>query len=189
MGGAVIPPRLLFGLGLLALIGGARFSQNGHLQSNTLQWIFPRPLPPMSFPDNEPQSSHVFPGDPPRSAVRSDPDGYGVSALPWDPVDMKSCVHLSRNGSLFPPGLRSSCTQTPLAFMTDSPAALSPNASSLGVGTCCGAQNSPSCRWISVIQLLSCLWAGHPVSMGLHISHNHPSYHLDVPSSLSSAAG
>ena len=35
MGGAVIPPGLLFGLGLLSTDEGARFSQNGHLQRNT----------------------------------------------------------------------------------------------------------------------------------------------------------
>ena len=68
------------------------------------------------LPHNEPQSPPVFLGDPPRTAVRSDPDCYGTSALPWDPVHMKAYVCLSRMGSLFPPVPWSSCTQAPLAF-------------------------------------------------------------------------
>ena len=52
----------------------------------------------------EPQSPPVFPGDPPRTAGRSDPDSYGVSALSWHPVHMKHCVCLSGVESSFPPG-------------------------------------------------------------------------------------
>ena len=70
----------------------------------------------MSFPDKEPQSPPVFPGDPPSTAVRFDPDSYEVSALPWDPVHMKACVHLSRVESLFPQVPWSPCTQAPLAL-------------------------------------------------------------------------
>ena len=40
-----------------------------------------------------------------------------------------------------------------------------------------------------MIQLLFNLWAAHLVGMGLLISHNHPSYHFDVASSLSSGIG
>ena len=72
----------------------------------------------MDFPHNKPQSLPVFPGDPLRTTVIFDPDSYGVSSLPWDPVHMKTCVHLSRMESLFPPVLWSSCTQTLLALNT-----------------------------------------------------------------------
>ena len=41
----------------------------------------------------------------------------------------------------------------------------------------------------SVIQLLSSLWAAHLAVMGLLIWHSHPSYRLDVASSLSSGVG
>ena len=34
---------------------------------------------------------------------RSDPDSYGVPALPWNPEHMKTYVSLPRVGSLFPP--------------------------------------------------------------------------------------
>ena len=47
----------------------------------------------------------VFPGGPPRTAVRFDPDSYGDFALPWDPVHVNVRMHLLRMGSLFPPVL------------------------------------------------------------------------------------
>ena len=40
-----------------------------------------------------------------------------------------------------------------------------------------------------MIQLLSSLWTAHLVCMGLLISYNRHSYHLDVASSLSSGVG
>ena len=58
----------------------------------------------------------VFPGCPPRTAVRFDLGSYGDLALPWDLVHVKVCVRLLRMGSPFPPVLWSSCTQAPLAF-------------------------------------------------------------------------
>ena len=76
---------------------------------------FLSPLPPM-MQRIMGQSSPLFPGDPPRTAVRSNSDSYGVSALPWDPVHMKACVHLSRMGSPFPSILWSSWAQVPLTI-------------------------------------------------------------------------
>ena len=49
-------------------------------------------LPPISFLHNEPQSPPVFLGDTARSTGRSDPDSYGVSAVSWDPAQMKACL-------------------------------------------------------------------------------------------------
>ena len=68
------------------------------------------------LPSQQATFTPVFPGCPPRTAVRFDPDSYGDFALPWDPVHVKVCVHLLRMGSLFPPVLWSSCAQAPLAF-------------------------------------------------------------------------
>ena len=78
-------------------------------------------ITPESFASNvlPPQQATftpAFPGGPPRTAVRSDPDFYGDFALPWDPVHVKVCVCLLRMGSPFPPVPRRSCIQTPLAF-------------------------------------------------------------------------
>ena len=60
----------------------------------------------------------VFPGDPPRTALRSDPDGYGFFALSWDPVHINAYVHLSSAESLFPPVLWHFCAQAPLPLNT-----------------------------------------------------------------------
>ena len=116
----------------------------------------------------------VFPGGPPRTAVMFDPDYYRDFALPWDPVHEKVWVCLLRMGSPFPPVPWSSCAQAPWPSMPDAPGALSPSARSPGMGVWCGAQNSHSCRWVSVNQLLSCLWIFPPGGMGLHISCNQP---------------
>ena len=109
MGGDLVPPRLLFDLGLLS--------------ADEWGQIFPKWPPPekgmlmnipKSFASNvlSPQQATftpVFPGGPPKTAVRSDPDSYGDLALPWDPVQVKICVRFSRIGSPFPPVLWSSC--------------------------------------------------------------------------------
>ena len=111
----MIPPGLLFALGLLSgwLTGGARLSQNGHLQRKAAAEYS------QSFAFNVLPSQDtftaVFPGYIPRTAVRFDPDSHGDLALPWDPVHVKVHVRLLRMGSPFPPVLWSSCTQSPLA--------------------------------------------------------------------------
>ena len=68
------------------------------------------------LPSQQATFTPVFPGCPPRTAVRFDSDSYGDFALPWEPVHVKVCVHLLRMGSPFPPVLWCSCTQVPLAF-------------------------------------------------------------------------
>ena len=73
-------------------------------------------LPPMSCPHSEPKLTPAFPGDPPRPAGRSDPDSYGVPALPLDPVYLESCLCPPRVKTLVPPVLCSSCAHAPLAF-------------------------------------------------------------------------
>ena len=86
------------------------------------------------LPSQQATFTPVFPGCPPRTAVRFDPDSYGDLALPWDPVHVKVCVHLLRMGSPFPPVLWSSCAQAPLAFNARCSRALSPCARSPQVG-------------------------------------------------------
>ena len=76
--------------------------------------IIPKTFASNDLPHNEPQSPSVFPGDPPRNPGRCDPDSYGVSALPWDPVCMKAWVCLSRMESPFPP--------SPVELLCTSPA-------------------------------------------------------------------
>ena len=96
-------------------MGGARFSQNGHLQRKAAA-EYSRELCFQFASSQQATFTPVFPGCPPRTAVRFDPDSYGDFALPWDPVHVKVCVCLLRMGSPFPPVLWSSCSQAPLAF-------------------------------------------------------------------------
>ena len=112
----MILPGLLFALRLLSADGWGQ--------------IFPKWLPPEegtllniseSFASNvlPPQQATftpVFPGGPPRTAVRFDPDSYGAFALPWDPVHMKVCVCLSRMGI--------SVSSSPLELLHTSPTGL-----------------------------------------------------------------
>ena len=50
MGGAVIPSGLLFGLGVSVLMGGARFSQNVHLQRKARLMKIPKNFASNVFP-------------------------------------------------------------------------------------------------------------------------------------------
>ena len=86
-------------------------------------------------PHNKPQSPPVFPEDPPRTVVRSDTDSYGDSALPWDPVHMKTCMCLSRMGLHFPQSYRAPVHKPLWPSMPNAPGAPSPSARSPGVGT------------------------------------------------------
>ena len=112
----MIPPGLLFALGLLSIDGwGQIFPKWPPPEKGTLLNIF-ESFASNVLPSQQATFTSVFPGGLPRTAVRFDPHSYGDFALPWDPVHMKAHVHLLRMGSLFPPVLWSSCTQAPLAF-------------------------------------------------------------------------
>ena len=57
-------------------------------------------LPPVFSLHIESQSILAFLRDPPRHACRTGPDSYGVPALSWGPVHMKTCVYPSLVWSL-----------------------------------------------------------------------------------------
>ena len=98
----MIPPGMLFALGLLSADrrGGARFSQNGHFPEKGALLNISESFAFNVFPSQQATFTPLFPGGPPRTAIRLDPDSYGDFALPWDPVHMKVCVCLSRMESL-----------------------------------------------------------------------------------------
>ena len=94
MGGAVIPPGLLFALGLLSADGwGQIFPKWPPPEKGTLLHI-PKSFAYNVLPPQQATFTPVFPGGPPRTAVRFDPDSSGDFALPWDPVHMKVCLRL-----------------------------------------------------------------------------------------------
>ena len=75
-------------------MGGARFSQNGHLQKKAGLLNIPKSFAFKIHPSQKATFTPVFPGCPPRTAVGFDPDSYGDFALPWDPL---------KNGVSVPP--------------------------------------------------------------------------------------
>ena len=179
MGGAVIPPGLLFSLELLSTDGWGLIFPNWPPPEKCILMNIPKSFASSALPPQQPHSAPIFPGCPPRTAVRSDPDSYGDFALSWASVHVKVCMGLLRMGSLFLPVLWSLCAQAPLAFNSRSP----------GMRTWCGAHNSHSYRWVSVIQLLSSLWGFPCGRYGVAYIAKLPFLPLDVVSSLSYAVG
>ena len=102
--------------GFSALMGGARFFPNSHLQRKALLLKIPESFASNVLLPHQATFTPIFPGGPPRTAVRFDPDSYRDFALPWDPVHVKVCVCLLRMGFPFPPVPWSSCAQAPPAF-------------------------------------------------------------------------
>lgn len=159
-------------------MSGARFFQNSRLHESSHWCLFPRTSTSSLLSQSKPQPTFVFQGNPLRPTNKSNQYAYGVPALPWVPLYMKSCVHPSREESCFPKSCRA-----PGLKPWSVPNALGPhppNARPLSSGTWCGVQNSHFCGKASVIQLFSSLWVAYPMGMELLISHNHPSYHLDA---------
>jgi len=116
MDGAVIPPRLLFAMGLLSANGWGQIFPKWPPPEECMLMDIPKSFASNALPPQEATFTPTFPGGPPRTAVRFDPDSYGDFALPWDRVHLKVCVCLLGMGSPFPSVLWSSCTQAALSF-------------------------------------------------------------------------
>ena len=132
-------------------------------------------MSPMSLLHSESQPSPAFPGDPPRSSGRSDPDSYGISALPWDthkPVYTLLLLSLRFLQSCGTPVHKPWWPSMPNALTTPPP-----NTRPLGMGTCYGAPNSNSCGRASVIVIA----VVHVVGMGFLILQKCSSYCLSEP--------
>ena len=126
--------------------------------------------PLMSCPQQSTAPIPAFPGDPPRPAGRSDPDSYGVSPVPQDPVHMKSCVHPQRvEWCLFPPSCRALAHKPHWPSIPNALGAPPLNARPLDWGSGHEVWNFHSCGRASVIELFSSLWSPYPTGMGLLI--------------------
>ena len=76
------------------------------------KWWPPGELTPMNSlwglcqqcpcPDSQPQLPPASLGDPPKPAGRSGPGSYGVTALPWVPMQAKPCVRPPRVETVSP---------------------------------------------------------------------------------------
>ena len=99
----MIPPGLLFGMGLLSADGwGQIFPKWPPPEKGTLMNI-PKSFASNALPPQQATFMPFFPKRSTRTSVRFDPDSYEDFALPWDPVYVKVCMCLSRMGSPFSP--------------------------------------------------------------------------------------
>ena len=101
----MIPSGLLFGLGLLSANGWGRTFLKWPPLEELMLIIIPETFASNVLPPQQATVTLCFLRRSSKTAVRSSPDSYGVHALPWDPVHMKSCVCLSRMGYPFRPVL------------------------------------------------------------------------------------
>ena len=185
----MIPPALLFGLGLLSADMWGQIFPKWPAPKKGMLMNITQSFASNALPPQQATVTPVFPGDPPRTAVRSDPGSYGASILPWDPVHMKASVCLLRMWSPFPPVLWCSCAQASLAFnVRCSSSSFSQSQIPRHGDLMWGSELS--LLWVSLCgTVTSSLWASHLVCIGVLIPCNHPSYHLDEASSLSSRVG
>ena len=111
----MIPLGLSFGLGLLSADGwGQIFPKWPSPEKCTLMNI-PESFASNALPPQQATFTPVFPGCPPRTAVRFDPDSYG-DCFALGPSACESLCAPSKNGVSASPVLWSSCAQAPLAF-------------------------------------------------------------------------
>ena len=106
----MILPGLLFGLGLLSADGWGQISPKCPPPDKHLLMNIPKTFASNVLPPQQATFTPVFPGGPPRTAVRFDPDSYGASALPWDPVNLKACAPFKNVFSVSPSSVELLCT-------------------------------------------------------------------------------
>ena len=76
MGGAVIPLGLLFGLGLLSTDGWSQIFPKWPPLEKHMLMVSPETFASNVLPPQQATVTTFFPGDPPRTVVKSDPDSY-----------------------------------------------------------------------------------------------------------------
>ena len=183
----MIPPGLLFGMGLLSADEQARFSQNGHLWRKAEWWRFPRALLPMSFPHNKPYIPLLS------QEVLQEPQ-LGLTQIPMETLLFPGTQCTQKSVSTFqkwgfhprPQSHGATAHKPHQPSMAHALGALSSSARSPRVGVWCGAQNSHTYRWVSVIHLLFSLWGFPPGRYGVAYIVWSPLLPVDVASSLSS---
>ena len=180
-------PRLLFGLGLLSPDGWDQISPKWPPLEEHMLMLIPETFASNVLPAQWDTDIPCFPRRSSKQYSKFWPRFLWSLCFALEPSTYESLCELFQEWGLhFPQSCGAPAHKPCWPSEPGAPGAPSPSARSRGVGTWHGAQNSHSCRWVSVIQLLSSLLAAYPVVMGLLISCNRPSYHLDVASSLSS---
>ena len=142
MGGPVFPPGLLFCLGLLNPDEwGQIFPKWPPLEEHTLL-IIPETFASNVLPSQWDKVTPCFPWIFPKNHSQVWPSFLWSLWFSLEPRLMKSCVHLSGVESSFPWSHGAPAHKPSWSSMTRGLWAPYPNARSLGVGTCCGTQNS-----------------------------------------------
>ena len=119
MDGAVFPPEASQHWNLQTIESGqvsvSKWQPLGELMPVSVPWGFCHQCSPQPWAKANPCLSRRHSNLP---TVRFGPGFYGVTALPWVPGKLKTCVHppSAHKESLFPLVLWGSCTQTFLAF-------------------------------------------------------------------------
>ena len=149
--------------GFSGLMGGATFSQNGHLQRKACCWIFPRALLPMSFPHNKPHSplfSHEL-----QSGLTQIP--METLLCPWTQCTSKSVCTFQEWGLHFHQSCGAPMHKRHWPSMSDAPRVLSPSARSHTWGFDVRLRTLTPVGESLVNQLLSSLWGFPPGRYGV----------------------
>ena len=154
--GSLFPPVFCLAWGFSALMGGPYFSEMAtsrgvHTDDCSLDLCLQCSFPTINH--SHPVLSLEIPQDP--YTGRSDLLSYGVSALLWDPVHMKACVHPSRMESLFPTVLWISCAQALLVFNAKYSGGSSSQCKTHRHGNLMYGSEL-SLMWMSLLQAMSC---------------------------------
>ena len=91
-------------------MGGARFSQNGHLQRKAVLLNIPESFAFNVLSSQQATFTPVFPGCPPRTAVRFDPDSYGDCFALGPSAHESLCVPFKNGVSVSPSPVEFLCT-------------------------------------------------------------------------------
>ena len=143
----------------------------------------------MSFPHNKPNHS-CFPSMSSKNCSQVWPRFLWRHCFALGPSEHESLCMPFKNGVSISPSPVELLHTSPTGLQVpDAPGALSPSARSPHVRVWCGAQNSHSCRWVSVNQLVSSLWSFPPRRYGVVYIVKSPLLPLDVASSFSSGVG
>ena len=162
MGGAVIPPGLLFGLGLLSTDGWVQIVPKCPPPEKYMLMNIPKSFASNMLP---PQQATVIPCFPRRSSKNCSQVWPRFLWRLYFALGPSACEILCvpfKNGV--------SVSPFPVALLCTSPTGLHARCSRGSFSQCqiprhgdfMGSQNSHSCRWISAIQSLSSLWGFSP---------------------------
>ena len=116
MGGAVIPPRLLFGLGLFSADGWGQIFPKWPLPEKRTLMDIPKSFASNALPPQQVIVTSCFPRRSSKNCSQVQPRFLWSLCFALGPSARESLCVPFKNGVSLPPDLWSSCAQAPLAF-------------------------------------------------------------------------